>query len=842
MKAEVPQLIREALSFVPPRDRETWLRMGMAVKSELGDAGYPLWDEWSQQDESYNTKDAKSVWRSIQVHGKVGIGTLFHEAKRRGFKVNGEASRVNPAEIERLERERAEEVAREQLELEKGHVQAARWAAAIWKAATPVTQGHPYLARKRVAPVSTMREIAQLRAQAILGYMPKRGEQPLAGRLLVVPVKLADQLTSLELIDEQGLKTGLYRGTRAGGYWAAHSLPDGNGEGLTLAIGEGVATVLSAKEASGVAVVAALSAGNLMKVATAMRARYPVAQLIVLADLGNGEDKARNAAAEVGALLALPDFRADRPHGAKDFNDLALHRGLDAVRHCLAKAAAPGRADAGMAARSGPEWPEPQALPDGLPAVAAFDFALLPKTLRSWAEDICDRVQCAPDYVAVTIIVAAGSLIGRKVGIRPQERTDWTEFANLWALAVGRPGVLKSPAMEAALSPLKKLAALAAESHTEAMVEYEDTAKLAKLRAAASEKAATKALARNPRAAIELVGDEPEVPTLRRYIATDTTPAALGELLRQNANGLLVFRDELVSLLKGLDREEYAEARGFYLTGWAGNSAYTIDRIGRGMNLHIPAVCISMLGSTQPGRISEYLRAAVKGGAGDDGLIQRFSLLVWPDIGGSWRDVDRWPDSEARRKANAVFEALDRLLPEAIGAQKDEFDAVPYVRFDGEGLALFREWREGWEAKLRAGDLHPALESHLAKYRKLVPGLALTLHLAGGSVGPVNGRATLQALAWAEYLETHARRAYASVTCGEVTAAKAILEKLRRGELPRAFAARDIYRKGWAHLSDRETVNDALQLLMDLDWVTVTVVPTQGRSAAIYEANPRGLP
>jgi hypothetical protein len=49
-----------------------------------------------------------------------------------------------------------------------------------------------------------------------------------------------------------------------------------------------------------------------------------------------------------------------------------------------------------------------------------------------------------------------------------------------------------------------------------------------------------------------------------------------------------------------------------------------------------------MLGSTQPGRISEYLLQAIRGGRGDDGLIQRFGLLVWPDISGEWKHVDRW--------------------------------------------------------------------------------------------------------------------------------------------------------------------------------------------------------
>ena len=565
--------------------------------------------------------------------------------------------------------------------------------------------------------------------------------------------------------------------------------------------------------------------------------------------------KATQAARSASGQLGIADLGTDRPDGATTFNDMAALHGLEAVKHAVASASAPARAEHQPSGRSAPAgdpvgtgWPQPLPLPEGSPPVEPFDFALLPQPLQPWARDICERVQCPPDYVGVTVMAALGSAIGRKVGIRPQAQTDWTEFPNQWALIVGRPGVLKSPAMEAALLPLKRLAAQAVELHHGEIEQYQQAARLAKLRAEAGEKVARAKLAKNPGTDVsgDLANDEPEAPALKRYIVNDTTAAALGELLRQNPNGLLVFRDELVSLLKSLDREDSAEARGFYLTGWNGNSAYTFDRIGRGMNLHIPAVCLSLLGSTQPGRVAEYLRAAVKGGAGDDGLIQRFGLLVWPDIGTSWRDVDRWPDSEARREANRVFEALDRLDPMAAGAKQDkdrdgEPDGMPFLRFDNDGLALFRDWREGWEAKLRAGELHPALESHLAKYRKLVPGLALTLHLADGTGGPVSERATLQALAWAEYLESHARRAYASVTSPEVMAAKAIIEKLRRGELPHNFAARDIYRRGWAHLSDREQVADALQLLADLDWLAVHVRDTGGRTATVYEANPKGL-
>ena len=81
--------IISALSIIDPTDRETWLRMGMAIKSELADTGFDLWEKWSLQAESFNTKDAQDVWKSIRENGKVNIGTLFYEAKKNGWRDGG---------------------------------------------------------------------------------------------------------------------------------------------------------------------------------------------------------------------------------------------------------------------------------------------------------------------------------------------------------------------------------------------------------------------------------------------------------------------------------------------------------------------------------------------------------------------------------------------------------------------------------------------------------------------------------------------------------------------------------------------------------------------------------
>ena len=48
-----PEDIRVMLSFIPADDRDTWVKMGMAIREELGNAGWPIWKEWSRKSDSY---------------------------------------------------------------------------------------------------------------------------------------------------------------------------------------------------------------------------------------------------------------------------------------------------------------------------------------------------------------------------------------------------------------------------------------------------------------------------------------------------------------------------------------------------------------------------------------------------------------------------------------------------------------------------------------------------------------------------------------------------------------------------------------------------------------------
>jgi len=487
------------------------------------------------------------------------------------------------------------------------------------------------------------------------------------------------------------------------------------------------------------------------------------------------------------------------------------------------------------------KWPDPVPLPDALPPVRPFSLAMLPSPFQSWVGDIAERMQAPADYLGVTAMVAAGSVIGRRVGIRPQRNNNWHEVANLWGCVVGRPGVMKSPAMKQALAPLYRLEARARDDHQAAVRDYKAGAVARELQASAVRDAMKERLKLDPRADLADLSMTPEdEPKAVRFIANDAGYQALAELLRVSApNGILAYRDELMSLLRALDDESRVEDRGFYLTAWNGSDPYTSDRIGRGFNLHIPAVTISLLGSTQPGKIGEYVRRVIGGGASDDGLIQRIGLMVWPDLAPGWREVDRAPCSIAREDAFAAFDRLAALNAEAAGAHLDEFDPErPFLRFDEEAQDEFRLWWTALEHRLRSGELHSAMESHLSKYRGLIPALALIHHLAGGGSGPVPLPSLLAACAWGEYLESHAARVYGVAIDDSAEGARLILKRIEGGKLDSPFSVRELHQKGWAGLSDREAVARACDRLESHGHIRLCEEATGGRPSLIARVNP----
>jgi putative DNA primase/helicase len=199
--------------------------------------------------------------------------------------------------------------------LSQRHESAAKTAAVLWQQADPAT-AHPYLTMKGIQP---------------------HGVKTFGDKLLIPMRDTAGVLHSLQTIASDGSKL-FHPGGRVRGCYFGIGRPDGK-----LIVCEGFATGASIHEATGEAVAVAFNAGNLEPVALALRAKYPALAIVIAADddhktAGNpGMTKAKAAALAVGGLVVAPQFPADRPARASDFNDLHQIAGLDAVHACFSE-------------------------------------------------------------------------------------------------------------------------------------------------------------------------------------------------------------------------------------------------------------------------------------------------------------------------------------------------------------------------------------------------------------------------------------------------------------------------------------------------------------------------
>jgi putative DNA primase/helicase len=398
---------------------------------------------------------------------------------------------------------------------------------------------------------------------------------------------------------------------------------------------------------------------------------------------------------------------------------------------------------------------------------------------------------------------------------------------------------MKSPDLNEAKKMLGRLAYDAKQKFDKETEEHKISAEIWGIQKKEADKKLTAAItealknggdARAAAKAIDLP-PEPVPPVYRRYETNDPTVEKLGELMNQTPRGLLVYRDELVGLLHTMDRAGHEGDRAFYLEGWVGNQRFTYDRIGRG-TLEIDAVCLSLLGGIQPGPLQEYISQAAGGGAGDDGMLQRMQLLVWPDVSSKWENHDHYPSTEAKTAVYEIYKRLDAITP---NITRD----VPGLRFDEAGQQSFDAWRAKLEHRLRNEDMPDEFASHLGKYRSLMPSLALLFHLIDTpNAGAVGAQHAARAIAWCEYLESHARRLYAQRLNPAMAAAIRLSKRLK--DLPEVFTARDVYRKGWQGL-DSDAVGLALPVLVEFGHLIRREgekTPDGGRKAARYLKNP----
>ena len=241
----------------------------------------------------------KTTWRFDT--GKFSENSYFHSKEYR----------------EKIERNRVE---REKKLKEKQTI-AAEHSRIFWESLKEAPENHPYLKKKQIYPY---------------------GVRIHDGKLAIPLCNIHGVVQSLQWISEDGTKQFQPDTTVKGLFWSV-ALDTVKPDGLIL-IGEGFATMAKVYELTGYPCVAAMNCGNLLETADGVKAKYPRATIIIMADddkatedkrgVNPGIDAARNIAKDgIAKTFLAPPFKS--PEDGTDCDDFAIKYGDDIAREIL---------------------------------------------------------------------------------------------------------------------------------------------------------------------------------------------------------------------------------------------------------------------------------------------------------------------------------------------------------------------------------------------------------------------------------------------------------------------------------------------------------------------------
>ncbi|MBS0628447.1 MAG: DUF3987 domain-containing protein, partial [Verrucomicrobia bacterium] len=563
-----------------------------------------------------------------------------------------------------------ERIAEEELKARQD--EAALEAEEIWKQASkePTEKGH----------------ITYLQLKKIEAYNVRFGKTPSRHPAIILPLwNIQGKIRSLQFISVNQLTGSVYKSFLTGGEKRGCFFVIGNLKNTaSFLVSEGFSTAATVHQADGRPVVIAFDCGNFDSVIASLRIKYPKHEIIIAGDddvevkENPGRTKAEAAADKYNCKIIFPKFSTDLKlsNGKRptDFNDLNSLIGIDTVRDQLKEASlsvqcpidcVTDKTDTtSITFDSFGDWKDPVDFQDKLLPVPLLDPLVLPEALRYHAEDAADRMQCPIDFIAVAQIVVFSSLIGAGCCIRPKQLDTWTVIPNEWGGIVSPPSGMKTAALNEGLSPLGELEKIADENYKKEEKKNKANRIEVRLRKLLIEANIKEAIKNENTPAIELyktalcaLEEESSGVPWKRYKTNDGTIEKITEILRDNPRGLLVYRDELIGFLVLLDKEGREADRAFYLESWNGYASSSVksDRIGRGTISCNP--CISILGGIQPSKLRRYLFDAVND-ISNDGLLQRFQIMVYPDPLKQFKLVDRKPNYKARERVFKIAEKI----------------------------------------------------------------------------------------------------------------------------------------------------------------------------------------
>ena len=239
----------------------------------------------------------------------------------------------------------------------------------------------------------------------------------------------------------------------------------------------------------------------------------------------------------------------------------------------------------------------------------SFPLEVFPQTVQSVILDMVRYENYKTEFIATAMISAVSAALGGTYRIRI--KGEWQSNAALYIILVGRPGLGKTPPLEAAYRPIRK--------HDYAL-----------FKAYESEFEAWKA-----------AGENGKKPVLRRTVVSDFTPESLLLTHNNNPRSVVILVDEIMGMFNSANR-------------------YT-NRVSSTIPVHIEQPCINIIGTTQTKRVHELLTKGFE----ENGLLDRI-LFVLPKS----REVSKWTDWDdgGEDRASLAAARWEQILGKVLGA------------------------------------------------------------------------------------------------------------------------------------------------------------------------------
>lgn len=320
-----------------------------------------------------------------------------------------------------------------------------------------------------------------------------------------------------------------------------------------------------------------------------------------------------------------------------------------------------------------------------------FPLDVFPQAVQSVILDMAKYENYKIEFLATAMLSAVSTALGGTYRIRI--KSDWQSNGALYIILVGRPGLGKTPPLEAAYRPIRK--------HDYALFKtYE------------AEMDAWKA-----------AGENGKKPILHRTIVSDFTPESLLLTHNNNPRSVAILVDEIMGMFNSANRYTNGQLIEQLLTAWSGG-ALDVTRVSNSTPVHIERPCINIIGTTQTKRIHELL----KKGFEENGLLDRI-LFVLPKSPKLSPWINREDDVKSASLAATRWEyILDKVLALDYDAVAEERTAK-VLPMDREAKEYFFSWWNGKVERINRIEDDAEVDSREMKHPAQVARLALIIQV-----------------------------------------------------------------------------------------------------------------